>query len=95
MHGGGAGQRGLNLVHAVQEDGSTRTVNIGAKRTLAVRVGDRVEVLTPGGGGWGSPGSDAAAAAAVAAVWRRDGPPAPPLKAGGSLATYGAAQESV
>lgn len=54
MAGGDEGQRGINLwVRRDAEDGSTRTISLGGKATTCMNAGDRVIVLTPGGGGYG------------------------------------------
>ena len=53
LHGGGDGQRGMNLLHA-----KGKIVNLLAKNTVDVYDGDCLEIRTPGGGAWGSPDSD-------------------------------------
>ncbi|KAL1861092.1 hypothetical protein Plec18170_001607 [Paecilomyces lecythidis] len=54
MAGGDEGKRGLNLwVRRDVEDGTTRTINLGGKATTTVSAGDRIIILTPGGGGYG------------------------------------------
>ena len=50
MHGGSDGACGLNLW--IRNDG--KEINVGGKNTFIVNAGDRVRILTPGGGGWGS-----------------------------------------
>jgi 5-oxoprolinase (ATP-hydrolysing) len=58
MAGGENGQRGKNLwVKVDPEDGSTRTINMGGKASIMARIGDRVIIQTPGGGGYGAVGS--------------------------------------
>lgn len=47
--GGAPGAKGLNLW--VQRDG--RLVSLGGKATVQVQGGDRLRILTPGGGGYG------------------------------------------
>ncbi|XP_067855769.1 5-oxoprolinase-like [Heptranchias perlo] len=49
LRGGEPGARGLNLL--IREDG--RTINLGAKTSVAVKPGDTFLLHTPGGGGWG------------------------------------------
>nr|CAD7404141.1 unnamed protein product [Timema cristinae] len=49
--GGYSGQKGLNLLD--KADG--RTLNLGAKTAINVGPGDVFRLLTPGGGGFGSP----------------------------------------
>ena len=56
MEGGGKGQAGLNLwITKDEKTGEERRVNLGGKNTVNVKNGDRIVVMTPGGGGWGSP----------------------------------------
>jgi 5-oxoprolinase (ATP-hydrolysing) len=58
MAGGEDGKRGVNLwVRRDPEDGTTRTISMGAKATCLMNAGDRVVIQTPGGGGYGAPGS--------------------------------------
>jgi 5-oxoprolinase (ATP-hydrolysing) len=52
MHGGEAGQRGLN----VWEDPSGRRTILPGSCQLEVQAGQIIEIQTPGGGGWGVPG---------------------------------------
>lgn len=54
MEGGGPGATGLNL-WLTRDDwtGQERSVNIGGKGTVPVKAGDRVVIMTPGGGGYG------------------------------------------
>lgn len=52
MSGGQPAQRGVNLL-TFAADG--RTVSLGGKSTVTVAAGDRLTILTPGGGGWGVP----------------------------------------
>jgi N-methylhydantoinase B len=49
LNGGGPGAAGEDWL--IRSDGEQ--VRLGGKTTLAVEVGDRLRVLTPGGGGWG------------------------------------------
>ncbi|KAH6879541.1 Hydantoinase B/oxoprolinase-domain-containing protein [Thelonectria olida] len=54
MAGGDEGKRGLNLwIRRDSEDGTTRTINLGGKATTQMSAGDRIIILTPGGGGYG------------------------------------------
>ncbi len=48
LQGGGDGRRGQNVLIR-----AGRAIDLGGKRTLPARPGDRLRVLTPGGGGWG------------------------------------------
>ncbi|XP_078443289.1 oxoprolinase 1 [Wolffia australiana] len=50
-NGGGDGAKGVNLL--VKKDG--RRIYLGGKNSVDVDPGDAVLILTPGGGGWGSP----------------------------------------
>ncbi|KAG2440875.1 hypothetical protein HXX76_003729 [Chlamydomonas incerta] len=59
--GGGDAAPGLNLL--IRAGG--RTVNLGAKATVHLEAGDRLRILTPGGGGFGPEGADADVAAAL------------------------------
>ncbi|KAI5287298.1 hypothetical protein KEM52_001660 [Ascosphaera acerosa] len=52
LAGGEAGQPGLNLWY--KRDG--RVINLGGKATAKMDVGDRIVILTPGGGGYGKEG---------------------------------------
>jgi 5-oxoprolinase (ATP-hydrolysing) len=49
LEGGAPGQLGLNLF--LFRDG--RTVNLGGKNEILAKAGDRIRILTPGGGGFG------------------------------------------
>eukprot|EP00056_Hartaetosiga_gracilis_P003386 m.63374 g.63374 ORF g.63374 m.63374 type:complete len:1263 (+) comp11434_c0_seq3:73-3861(+) len=49
IEGGEDGARGIN--HLIKSDG--RTVNLGGKASVQVEKGDRLLILTPGGGGFG------------------------------------------
>ncbi|KIW85545.1 hypothetical protein Z517_00937 [Fonsecaea pedrosoi CBS 271.37] len=54
MAGGEEGARGINLwVRNDPDDRSTRTISLGGKASVDMNVGDRIVVLTPGGGGYG------------------------------------------
>lgn len=50
LEGGESGLSGLNLLYRAAEQ---RTINVGAKNSFTVLAGDRVRILTPGGGGFG------------------------------------------
>ncbi|KAK9799317.1 hypothetical protein WJX73_000073 [Symbiochloris irregularis] len=49
LEGGGDAQPGVNLI--IRDSG--RTVNIGAKSSVVMQAGERLRILTPGGGGFG------------------------------------------
>ncbi|KAF2147617.1 putative 5-oxoprolinase [Myriangium duriaei CBS 260.36] len=54
MAGGQEGQRGVNLwIRKSPIDGSVRTISLGGKATTAMNAGDRIVIMTPGGGGYG------------------------------------------
>ncbi|KAK4942678.1 hypothetical protein LTR10_017627 [Elasticomyces elasticus] len=56
MRGGKPGQRGLNLwIRHYEHEGpeATRTINMGGKAKAFMNKGDRIIVMTPGGGGYG------------------------------------------
>ncbi len=55
LAGGQPGAAGENWLWAGGDEG--RRVHLGDKVTVELRAGDAVQVLTPGGGGWGRPGS--------------------------------------
>ncbi len=53
MAGGEAGLRGLNFLIR-GEDGMH--LSLGGKNTYEARAGDRLRILSPGGGGYGAVG---------------------------------------
>ncbi|RMZ82531.1 hypothetical protein DV737_g2018, partial [Chaetothyriales sp. CBS 132003] len=53
MDGGEPGATGLNLWLTKDEWGEERRVNMGSKGSVPVKTGDRVVIITPGGGGYG------------------------------------------
>lgn len=50
LHGGQPGAKGINRLSRAGQ-----TLEIGGKHALRVYPGDRLEIETPGGGGWGQP----------------------------------------
>ncbi|KAK9839403.1 hypothetical protein WJX81_000039 [Elliptochloris bilobata] len=89
LDGGEAAQRGVNLL--LRRDG--RKVSLGGKATVELRGGERLLILTPGGGGFGAEGEEVSNAgdsrrATVATDHRHF------LRSSGSLAKYRADQES-
>ncbi|PNP85313.1 hypothetical protein FNYG_01372 [Fusarium nygamai] len=55
MDGGEPGQTGLNLwLTKDKYTGHERRVNMGGKGSIPMKTGDRVLIMTPGGGGYGS-----------------------------------------
>lgn len=53
LHGGNDGTRGLNYWYRKTKDGEYRRVSLGGKTSFKVESGDRVVIMTPGGGGYG------------------------------------------
>lgn len=51
LNGGGSGACGENIW--CQQD-SGREVSLGGKNTVPMKSGDRIRIITPGGGGWGA-----------------------------------------
>jgi 5-oxoprolinase (ATP-hydrolysing) len=51
LEGGEAGARGENL--CMRADG--RVLNLGGKNSITLAPGDRIRILTPGGGGFQKP----------------------------------------
>jgi len=82
LAGGGPGASGLNLL--IRRDG--RTLSLGGKATVGVSGGDRLRILTPGGGGFGEPGGAVGGGPAAR--------PVPPVRAVGSVHAFKSAQES-
>lgn len=41
-----------------KEGEDVQYVNLGGKNTVSMQVGDRIIIMTPGGGGWGKEGED-------------------------------------
>lgn len=67
LEGGEDAQCGLNIwVRKVQKGGrrndaeewEDRRINLGGKNTAAMQPGERIIVMTPGGGGWGNVGGE-------------------------------------
>ncbi|DBA91131.1 hypothetical protein WJX77_000744 [Trebouxia sp. C0004] len=99
--GGHPALPGLNLL--LHRDG--RKVNMGGKTSVQVKAGDRIRILTPGGGGFGAPEDGEAAdyregenqgvekaVADRAAKWVKEHSAA--VRSGGSVARYTSEQES-
>ncbi|KAF2234235.1 hypothetical protein EV356DRAFT_446982 [Viridothelium virens] len=58
------GVNGLPQEQDLSKDSETeeyRHVNLGGKNTASMQAGERIIVMTPGGGGWGTPGQESAA----------------------------------
>jgi 5-oxoprolinase (ATP-hydrolysing) len=59
LEGGNDGERGQNIwVRKDPVTGATRMVSLGPRKTSMFGVGDRIIILTPGGGGYGAPVTD-------------------------------------
>ncbi|CAL8463366.1 g2900 [Coccomyxa elongata] len=84
--GGGPALAGLNLL--LTADG--RTVNLGGKNNVQLRAGERLRILTPGGGGCGS--ADDRGEQVAVKKQRMDYSAI--ARVGGSVAKYKADQES-
>ncbi|KAK7736146.1 hypothetical protein SLS53_007174 [Cytospora paraplurivora] len=54
MEGGGDGEAGVNLIVRLDDQGREQVVNMGGKATARLGKGERVVVITPGGGAWGA-----------------------------------------
>ncbi len=50
--GGGPGARGENYL---VRGSNGRIVYLGGKNTVLAQAGDRIRIITPGGGGYGTP----------------------------------------
>ncbi|KKA26366.1 hypothetical protein TD95_001418 [Thielaviopsis punctulata] len=55
MNGGEDGKAGANYLFKFNEEGVLERINWGGKATAMVLPGERVQINTPGGGGWGEP----------------------------------------
>lgn len=53
MEGGGDGEMGVNLIIRKDGSGGESTVSMGGKSTAKLEAGERVVIMTPGGGAWG------------------------------------------
>ncbi|CAK7212729.1 hypothetical protein SBRCBS47491_001565 [Sporothrix bragantina] len=54
MRGGKNGAVGVNLFIKKLPNGEDRVINLGPKNSIQAAIGDRMVVMTPGGGGWGN-----------------------------------------
>ena len=93
LAGGSDGSRGVNLwlqaprdAHLLVCDPVQRTVSLGGKATVLMLSGDRLRLLTPGGGGFGDEREKGGQGRAATAQQLRDG---------GSLDAYKEAHEGV
>ncbi|CAH0057999.1 unnamed protein product [Clonostachys solani] len=55
MAGGLPGECGINKAILDHPSGKRRIVNIGSKGVIQLKVGEQLQIHTPGGGGWGAP----------------------------------------
>ncbi|ANB15796.1 Oxp1p [Sugiyamaella lignohabitans] len=55
MEGGEPGAKGVNLWYKGDGKGGVSIISLGGKNTTMVNAGDRVVIMTPGGGGYGTP----------------------------------------
>lgn len=56
MAGGSDGKRGVNYLGRRMKDGSLRWINVGGTKEVDLKKGDRIQICTPGGGGYGKEG---------------------------------------
>jgi 5-oxoprolinase (ATP-hydrolysing) len=54
LKGGGDGARGVNTIFRKTEEGYV-PMNVSSNGMAKLAKGDRVQIATPGGGGWGKP----------------------------------------
>ncbi|OCF36235.1 hypothetical protein I316_02108 [Kwoniella heveanensis BCC8398] len=73
MHGGQPAALGLNLWKSKDENGNETVVNMGGKNTVPMKAGDRVMIMTPGGGGYGAVGKTPEVANAKQAAFAANG----------------------
>jgi len=71
--------------------GSFRTVNIGSKSTVAVNPGDRLVIMSPGGGGYG----ESSLSSSNTSTGARTASGKATVRISGSLQDYTSMQESV
>lgn len=79
---------------SIGSGGSFRTVNIGAKSTVTVNPGDRLVILSPGGGGYGAPSTSSVLASSTSTATGSNAPRSN-IRISGSLQDYTSMQESV
>ena len=100
MAGGGDAARGLNLLvrgpgggPGVEAEGEI--CNVGGKNTFSVAVGDRLQVHTPGGGGYGeSAAAGAPTGSSSNSSSSSDSSGNVPVRTSGSVHQWQADQES-
>lgn len=57
----------LSLRHAFADEFVLSIISIGGRATVKMGAGDRIRILTPGGGGWGTEGAKKGGKSAFAA----------------------------
>ncbi|OJJ43594.1 hypothetical protein ASPZODRAFT_19316 [Penicilliopsis zonata CBS 506.65] len=55
LAGGQPGKAGVNYVFRRNEHGKEEKINIGGKAVIKLKAGERIQINSPGGGGWGVP----------------------------------------
>lgn len=55
MEGGEDGAKGVNLVWKRNGEGVLEKISLGGKAVVVLEEGERIQINTPGGGGWGKP----------------------------------------
>lgn len=55
LNGGEDGARGVNTLFRKLGNGEFNPVNVSSNGIAKLAAGDRVQIATPGGGGWGTP----------------------------------------
>lgn len=88
MAGGEDGARGLNLLIRKEH-----VISLGGKNSVLVNAGDRIQIHTPGGGGYGV--AEALVGDATLSMKRKVDEAVPVRDFGGSLKKYTADQESI
>jgi 5-oxoprolinase (ATP-hydrolysing) len=53
MEGGSPGSIGRNFVFRWNEEGGIDKVGLGGQAVVNLKPGERMQINTPGGGGWG------------------------------------------
>ncbi|KAH8666815.1 5-oxoprolinase [Xylariales sp. PMI_506] len=86
MAGGEDGSRGVNYLGRLMKDGSLRWINVGGTKEVDLKKGDRIQICTPGGGGYGKAGETNGEHVAVNGAATSFAPHIP--RANGSLRAY-------
>lgn len=88
LHGGEDGETGINLFIKKTPEGEDRIINLGPKNSIQAAIGDRMVIMTPGGGAWGSQSSNSQERVKKVNGIKVD------FRASGSLSAIAAAQNS-